>query len=307
MRHVAGAMFHAFFHQPENVSSDNDLRVKSADFSRETMAGSVDTLSGGLETSIGLHQICICARIEACLHRCKTRLAMAFSEQPIPIEPPPAFNGVGLRAVSLSEAARRFADLGRGPSRATLSRDATAGNLTHCRNPGTSRSARYDFTALRAHYGVDTDRPAQGRTGHGSSASAAGHAMGAFAQQLDRIANELASLRTADPAATRQPTASAEGLGEVHTRLDRMGAELEQLRTMVGEVTRNTRDILEMRRMLMLKYDAEAGLLRQRAESAEQRLRQAPAVDSLSREVSSVRQAVARLATLIEDRIPPAS
>lgn len=128
--------------------------------------------------------------------------------------------------------------------------------------------------------------------------------MMAIAEQLDRIARGFERLQTMQSAAPSASTAAAEGVGEVHSRLDRMGAELEQLRAIVGEVARSTRDIVEMRRMLMLKYDAEAGLLRQRAEAAEQRLRQAPAIDSLSREVSSVRQAVARLAATIEDRLP---
>ena len=65
------------------------------------------------------------------------------------------------------------------------------------------------------------------------------------------------------------------------------------------------RDLVDVRKTLQLKYDTENGLLRGKADSAEQRLRDAGSLDTLSRELSATRQAVNRLTTAAEERWGP--
>lgn len=185
----------------------------------------------------------------------------------------PTERGLPEQPVTLAEAARRFQRLGRGPSRTTLSRDASADRLNDCRDMRASRvRPLYRFHALCSLYGVDPKAPppppASSPKGR---AQAAAPVAGAGAEEIASLRQDLANLT-----------------GEV-------GAMRKVLDGFV-------RDLDQVRRTLQLKYDAENGMLRQRLEIAEERVRQAAGLDSLSREMTALRQQINRL----NDRLPAA-
>jgi len=166
------------------------------------------------------------------------------------------------RPVSLAEAARLFKSLGLGPSRSTLSRDATSSRLDRCRDLNAGRvRPRYRFDDLCILYGVDAQSPkpalAAARAAGGNGTAPAG----AVIHDLGPLRSEIQTL---------------------HVALGEMRAELE------GAV----RDLVEVRKRLQLKYDVENGLLRTRAETAEARWREAQSLEGLTREISALRQAV---------------
>ena len=165
--------------------------------------------------------------------------------------------------VTLAEAARRFQQLGRGPSRSTLSRDANADRLAQCKDLRGGRARpRYRFRDLCTFYGVDTNAPASAQRKPQHAHPAAGP--GVSPQEILALQESLATL-----------TSQVSSLSKV--------------------IDSAVRDLDQVRRQLQLKYDAENGMLRQRLELAEARVRQGSSIDSLSREISALRQQVSRL------------
>lgn len=179
--------------------------------------------------------------------------------------------------ITLSEAARRFAALRRGPSRSTLSRDAAAGRLKPCQEPCIRTRPMYYFSALCALYGVDPDAPPG-----------------------------PAAVPTQSLAAQRAPAATGADLAAVTALQQQLEAVAERIEQAVAKLTRESRELQEIKRTLMLKYDAENGLLRARAQDAEERLRQGAGLETLTREVSAARQGVARMTQTFQERWPGA-
>lgn len=182
--------------------------------------------------------------------------------------------------VSLSEAARRFKELGRGPSRATLSRAATDGHLKGCLSTDRRQRALYVFDKLCAYYGVNPDPKVATTAGRSRRAAA-----------NEPLVTSATGLASAD-------------LDAILDRFAQMQQQLDSMRELVLAATRDGRDLSEVRKTLMLKYDSENGHLRQRLEAAEERVRQAAAFDGLAREVSTTRQAISRLTDLVQQRLP---
>jgi hypothetical protein len=171
------------------------------------------------------------------------------------------------RPVTLAEAARRFKHIGRGPSRTTLSRDATAKLLNTCRELNATRTRPlYRFEDLCSFYAVDPHAPAPKP-----------------ATAKPEAPNQSPPIGTGDVAALAHQVAELAG-------------QLAELRKLMVSTAREVRDLIEVRRALQLKYDAENGLLRQKADAAEEKVRLGANLETLSREVSSTRQGVSRLA-----------
>lgn len=167
--------------------------------------------------------------------------------------------------MTLAEAARRFKALGAGPSRTTLSRDATADLLAKCKVVHAARARpRYRFSDLCLYYGVDPAAPAP----------------------WPRAA-KIAALAPAPAPAAPEEMAAAQAA------ITQLAGEVGALRKVVEGFVR---DLAEVRRTLQLKYDAENGLLRQRTDAADEKLRQAGGLDSLGREILAMRQSVNRIA-----------
>lgn len=174
------------------------------------------------------------------------------------------------RPVALAEAARLFQEIGAGPSRSTLSRDAGAGILTKCRDLKAGRTQpRYRFEDLCSVYGIDP--------------TAATRSDGAKRRRGN-------SPQVSDTPISR-PSLSPDDVAALGQRLENLVTVIDSMRS---EVASAVRDLTEVRKRLQLKYDTENGLLRNRAEVAETRLRESEALNSLTREVAALRQAVAR-------------
>lgn len=176
------------------------------------------------------------------------------------------------RPVTLAEAARRFKHIGRGPSRTTLSRDATAKRLNSCLDLKAGRTRPlYRFDDLCNFYAVDPHAPVPA----------------------------TAKPKAPDPSG---PIGTGEVAALVH-QVAELAGQLAELRTLMASTAREVRDLVEVRRALQLKYDAENGLLRQKADAAEEKVRQGASLETLSREVSSTRQGVSRLAEAMGERL----
>jgi hypothetical protein len=174
------------------------------------------------------------------------------------------------RPVALAEAARLFQEIGAGPSRSTLSRDAGAGILTKCRDLKAGRTqARYRFADLCSVYGIDPTAPTRppGAKRRGGSSP------------------------HAPETPTSSPALSSDDVAALSRRIDSLFTVIDSMRS---EVASAVRDLTEVRKRLQLKYDTENGLLRNRAEVAEARVRESEALNSLTREVTALRQAVTR-------------
>lgn len=170
------------------------------------------------------------------------------------------------RPVSLSEAARRFAAAGQGPSRSTLTRDAKAGRIDDCVVRGSKRDS-YVFERLCRYYRVDPAAP--------------------------KTEDRPATNPTAANASSPEPNPGTPDLSQIVMAL-------EALSTTVASLHKEVRDLVEVRRTLMLKYDGEAANMRMRVDTLQERLRVENSYQGLSREITGLRVATQRQEDILQ-------